>query len=106
MANYYGSIDLTELCNIVRNQPELVTEVQLKDGTMHKFIKVDVWEKEQADQFGNVAAIKVSCKKDKKIEGLRYYIANLKLSQRDTGATNQPQRQPAVTQGEGDDLPF
>ena len=44
MANYYGSIDLTELGNIVRNQPELVTEVQLKDGTMHKFIKVDVWE--------------------------------------------------------------
>lgn len=104
MANYYGSLDLTELGNIVRNHPELVSEVQLKDGTTHKYIKVDVWDKGQIDQFGNAAAIKVSCKRDNRINGLRYYIANLKLSERRNTSSGAAQ---ATTAPQGvDDIPF
>lgn len=100
MANYYGSLDLTELGNIVRNHPELVQEVQMRDGTTHKFIKIDVREKETPDQYGNSASIKVTCKTEERKEGVKYYISNLKQSKfgglqpQPTSVLGQPQ-QPA-----------
>ena len=63
MDNLFGSLDLTLLGNLVRNHPELVREVQFKDG-MHKLLNVDVLEKRQQDNYGNIATIKASCKKD------------------------------------------
>ena len=112
MANMYGSLDVTELGNIVRQHPELVREVQMKDGTTHKFLNIDVWEKEMPDQYGNAAAIKVSCKQEERKEGVKYFIANLKQSK--FGA---PQPQPSSvlqqapppqteTKKEEGDLPF
>lgn len=108
LSDYYGSIDLTKLGAIVRQHPELVKTVNMKDGTQHKFLNIDISKKQGgADQYGNVAYLKASCKKADQKQGLNYYLCDLKLSQ------NQQQQQsaavPAQTSQEPsstDDLPF
>lgn len=110
MANYYGSLDVTELGNIVRQHPELVKSVQLKDGTTHKFVNINVMEKQQPDQYGHSASIKVSCKKEQRKEGVKYYISNLKVSQYGNQQQQQPPQQQAPVAPppaqQNDDLPF
>ena len=107
MDNLYGNLDLTVLGNLVRQHPELVREVDFKDGK-HKLINIDVYEKQQADQYGNVATIKASCKKDQQKQGVNYYLANLKVSQYQNNNNQQPQQPaPQQTSDNGsDDLPF
>ena len=111
MENLYGSLDLTVLGKLVRQHPELVRKVNFKDGE-HQLINIDVFGKQQPDQYDNVATIKASCKKDQQKEGLSYYLANLKVSQYQNDNQQQPQRQqPAPQQSaavntESDDLPF
>ena len=111
MANFFGSIDLTLLGQIVREHPELKRDVQMKDGTTHSFINIDVYDKMQPDQFGNLGSIKVSCKKENRKENLKYYIANLKYSQYQDSAPANTQQSggdtpPPPTDVNGDDLPF
>lgn len=101
---YYGSIDLTKLGKIVRQHPELVKTVNMKDGTQHKFIGIDVFEKQQADQYGNTAYLKVSCKKDQQKEGLNYYLSDLKPSQ--YGNNTQQTANTPESDVEEDGLPF
>lgn len=110
MENLYGNLDLTVLGKLVRQHPELVREVEFKDGK-HQLLNIDVFGKQQADQYGNVATIKASCKKDQQKEGLSYYLANLRISQYQND--NQPQQRPASQQpapqqsaNSNDDLPF
>ncbi len=111
MENLFGSLDLTVLGKLVRQHPELVRKVNFKDGE-HQLINIDVFGKQQADQYGNVATIKASCKKEQQKEGLSYYLANLKVSQYQNNNQQQPQhQQPAPQQSaaandEPDDLPF
>ncbi len=105
--NFYGSIDVTLLGQIVRQQPDLARNVQMKDGTTHMFVNIDVYAKEQPDQFGNIASIKVSCKKEQRREGTKYYIANLKKSQFGEQQTQQqPPTPPQPTKPADDGLPF
>ena len=115
MDRFYGTLDLTVLGKIVRQHSGLVRKVMFKDGE-HQLLNIDIFEKQQPDQFGNVAAIKASCKKDNRKEGLNYYIANLKISDfQDEG--RQQTQQSAVANGtvadnkpeenvDADDLPF
>ena len=110
MSKYYGSIDLTALGEIVRKQPGLVREVNMRDGSTHKFLNIDIYENDAADQYGNIASIKVSCKQAERIDGLKYYVANLKPSQQQQQqAPSAPAAvstiQPAAPAGQ-DDLPF
>jgi len=108
MENLYGNLDLTVLGNLVRQHPELVRIVDFKDGK-HKLLNIDVFEKQQADQYGNVATIKASCKKDQQKEGVCYYLSNLKVSQYQNNSNQQQIQQPAPQQesnGVADDLPF
>lgn len=111
MGNLYGTIDLTKLGAIINAHPELVRTATMKDGSVHKFIGIDVWNNQNgADQFGNVASMKVSCKKDSQKQGVNYYIANLKESQ--FQQQQQPQQGYQPTQAGGapvavqNDLPF
>jgi hypothetical protein len=108
MSNYYGSIDLTKLGQIVKQHPELVKTVNMKDGTQHKFLNIDVNEKQQPDQYGNVAYLKASCKKAEQKQGLNYYLCDLKESQNSN--QQQPARQNQAPQnnagGDDTDLPF
>lgn len=112
MENLYGNLDLTVLGKLVRQHPELVREVEFKDGK-HQLLNIDVFGKQQADQYGNVATIKASCKKDQQKEGLSYYLANLRISQYQND-NQQPQQRPASQQpapqnnagSDDSDLPF
>ena len=78
--NYYGQLDLTALGNIIRQHPQLVKEVTFQDGTTHKFINIDIQERRQPSSKGHTHYCKVGCKKDEQVEGLKYYIADLKTS--------------------------
>jgi len=78
--NYYGQLDLTALGNIIRQHPQLVKEVTFQDGTTHKFINIDIQERRQPSRNGHTHYCKVSCKKDEQVEGMKYYIADLKTS--------------------------
>ena len=108
MDSYYGSIDLTKLGQLVRQHPDLVKVANMKDGTQHKFLNIDISPKQAgADQYGNVAYLKVACKKADQKEGLNYYLADLRLSQnQQQQQTTQaaPPQQPNVSAA--DDLPF
>ena len=105
MANYYGSLDLTKLGQIVRQHPELVKTANMKDGTTHQFINIDINEKQETDQYGNAAYVKVACKKDQQKQGLNYYLTDLKVSQ--YGQQQQPAQAHVATQPSNDDaLPF
>lgn len=88
MNNLYGSIDLTILGNIVRQHPSLVREVTFKDGTVHKFLQVDVSERKQPSDKGHTHYIKASCKKEAQVQGVNYFVADLKPST----YGNQPQQ--------------
>ena len=110
MDNLYGSLDLTVLGKLVRQHPELVRKVNFRDGE-HQLINIDVFGKQQPDQYDNVATIKATCKKDQQKEGLSYYLANLKVSQyqNDSQQHQQPARQqpaPQQSANDNDDLPF
>ena len=108
LSSYYGSLDLTKLGQIVRQHPELVKVANMKDGTQHKFLNIDISPKQQADQYGNVAYLKVACKKADQKQGLNYYLSDLKLSQNSQSqqqAAPQPAQSTSVPRGD-DDLPF
>lgn len=106
MSNFYGSIDLTKLGQVVRQHPELVKTANMKDGTTHQFIGIDVNEKQETDQYGNSAYVKVSCKKDLQKPGLNYYLGDLKTSQYGQQQQAQPKQQPAPASDDSNALPF
>ena len=105
MENLYGNLDLTVLGNLVRQHPELIREAEFKDGK-HKLLNIDVYQK-QKDQYGNVATIKASCKKDQQKQGVNYYLANLKVSQYQNNSQQQTQQPaPPLAPQDDSDLPF
>lgn len=106
LSDYFGSIDLTKLGQIIRLHPELVKTVNMKDGTQHKFLNVDINAKQQADQYGNVAYLKVACKKAEQKQGLNYYLCDLRLSQNQQQAASQSPQQTQAPASTSDDLPF
>ena len=102
----YGQIDLTRLGQIVKQQPSLIKEVQFKDGT-HKLLNVTILENDQPDRFGNTATVRVDCKKDIQVQGLSYFVANLKSSGQQNNFDKPAAplgQQPGIE--EDDDLPF
>lgn len=110
---YFGSIDLTALGQIARQHPQLVRDVTFQDGTVHKFLSIDVSERKQPSDKGHTHYIKVTCKKEAQVQGLKYYVADLKPSKFGSESQQQPvvQAAPApsgaVPQGEDEnDLPF
>ena len=106
MDSLYGQLDLTVLGNLVRQHPELIKKATFKDGE-HKLLNIDVFEKQQADQYGNVATIKASCKKDQQKEGVCYYLSNLKVSQYQNNSQQQTQQPaPPLAPQDDSDLPF
>ena len=106
MSNFFGSIDLTKLGQIVRQHPELVKSVNMKDGTQHQFINIDVNEKQEPDQYGSTAYVKVACKKEQQKQHLSYYLCDLKPSQYGSRQQAAPQQQPEQKQDGSNDLPF
>lgn len=112
LSDYFGGIDLTKLGQIVRQHPELVKVANMKDGTQHKFLDIEVSHKQGgADQYGNAAYVKAYCKKADRRQGVNYFFGDLKLSQ-NSQQQGQQQAQQAVSAPQqpvinpSDDLPF
>ena len=109
-SKYYGQLSLTRLGEIARQQPELVKEVQFKDGHKEKFLNISILADEQPNQYGKVGAVRVDCK-DKK-DTLNYYVGDLRQSNFvQQQQPQQPQQRPAWDTpapaiGEQSDLPF
>ena len=108
--NYYGQIDFTLLCRLWREQPELFTKVQFKDGE-HTLLKVNLNERQQPDQHGNTHYLKANCKKSAQKEGVNYYVGgSFKPSENNSGrpATASVMQEPAQMEHgtSTDNLPF
>lgn len=106
-SSYYGSIDITKLGQLMRQHPELVRVANMKDGTQHQFINIDISPKQNgADQYGNVAYLKAACKKTEQKQGLNYYLADLKLSQNSQPASAQAPIAGTTDNNANNGLPF
>ena len=90
MKTHYGQLDLTKLGRIAKQHPELVKRVKFKDGE-HKLLNIDIHNRKEADDHGNTAFIKASCKREEERVGVSYFIGDLKPSK----FTEQPQEQSA-----------
>lgn len=68
--NYYGSICVSDLMQLVKDNPSVVS--QSKNGKT--YLNIDVYVKEVEDAYGNLASISV------KVGETRKYLGNLKKS--------------------------
>ena len=76
--NCYGQISLTKLCDFARKHPEMVKEVTFRDGHVEKMLDIEVRERQQKSQFGDVAYIRT-----RSANGDKAYVADLKRSKFD-----------------------
>lgn len=88
MANYYGSIDFSKLLEMAKSGSKAFTKSE-KNGRI--YLNVDVFVKEEVDQYGNIASIRGTFKGAQKED--KFYFANLKESA------------PFVEKIEGSDIP-
>ena len=88
--NYYGQISLTKLCDFSRKHPEMVKEVTFRDGHTEKMLNIDVLERMEPSQWGDVGYIRV-----KAADGEKAYVADLKKSKFES---NQPRAENASMQ--------
>lgn len=108
MGNLYGEIDLTLLGRLVRNHPSLVKKVQFKDGE-HQLLNINVNERQQASEKGNTHYIRASVKKEEMVQGVNYYLGDLKVSQYQAEPQRPVKAQRPVDNpqsGGDEDLPF
>ena len=73
--NYFGKISLTKLWDWARKHPECVKEVRFRDGRTEKMLNIEVLERREPSQFGDVGYIRV-----KAADGEKAYVADLKKS--------------------------
>jgi len=91
--NYYGTISLTKLGDWVRKHPEQVKEVTFRDGHTEKMVNIDVRDRQQPSNYGDVAYISLY----DKASGDKAYIADLKVSKyAETATVPQPAAETAV----------
>ena len=96
MANYFGSIDFSKLLEMAKAGNKAFTKSE-KNGRI--YLNVDVYVKDEVDQYGNIASIRGTFKGAQKED--RFYFANLKES------TPFVEAQPAIDEiPDTDSLPF
>jgi hypothetical protein len=75
MANYFGSIDFSKLLEMAKAGNKAFTKSE-KNGRI--YLNVDVYVKDEVDQYGNIASIRGTFKGAQKED--KFYFANLKES--------------------------
>ena len=90
MANFYGSICLTDI------PKELIKTA----SNGKKYLNIDIYERKEVGKFGATHTIKASCKREEQKDGVNYFIGGLKPS---TQAQTQAQASEVHAH---DDLPF
>ena len=74
--SFYGSIDFSKLIEQAKARHKAFTKSE-KNGKI--YLNVDVYVKDEVDQFGNIASIRGTFKGATKED--KFYFANLKESQ-------------------------
>ena len=74
--SFYGSIDFSKLIEQAKTGHKAFTKSE-KNGKI--YLNVDVYVKDEVDQFGNIASIRGTFKGATKED--KFYFANLKESQ-------------------------
>ena len=94
--SFYGSIDFSKLLEQAKAGSKAFTKSE-KNGRI--YLNVDVYVKDEVDQYGNIASIRGTFKGAQKEE--KFYFANLKQSE-------QQEAQPLASNDIPDesDLPF
>ena len=85
--NYFGQISLTKLCDWARKHPECVKEVRFRGGRTEKMLNIEVMERREPSQWGDVGYIRV-----KAADCEKAYVADLKKSKYES---NQPRSENA-----------
>lgn len=96
MSNYYGSIDFSKLLEQAKAGNKAFTKSE-KNGKI--YLNIDVYVKDEVDQYGNIASIRGTFKGAQKDD--KFYFANLKESAPFIEAQPELNEIPEV-----DDLPF
>jgi len=96
MANYYGSIDFSKLLEQAKAGSKAFTKSE-KNGRI--YLNVDVYVKDEVDQYGNIASIRGTFKGAQKED--KFYFSNLKESSPFVEAQPELNEIPSA-----DDLPF
>lgn len=73
---FYGSIDFTKLVEMAKAGSKAFTKSE-KNGRI--YLNIDVYVKDEVDQYGNMASIRGTFKGAEKED--KFYFANLKESQ-------------------------
>jgi hypothetical protein len=94
--SFYGSIDFSKLLEQAKAGSKAFTKSE-KNGKI--YLNIDVYVKDEVDQYGNIASIRGTFKGAEKEQ--KFYFANLKESQSNGSAPVQQNEIPSV-----DDLPF
>jgi hypothetical protein len=94
--SFYGSIDFSKLLEQAKAGSKAFTKSE-KNGKI--YLNIDVYVKDEVDQYGNIASIRGTFKGAEKED--KFYFANLKQSQSNGSAPVESTEIPSV-----DDLPF
>jgi len=92
-----GSINL----NLIKK--ENIKEVTLKDGSMAKFLNINIAINNEVDQYGNVAGLTISqTQEERQAKTKKVYLGNLKRVWSDTP----PALEVTIKDEDISDLPF
>ena len=94
--SFYGSIDFSKLLEQAKAGSKAFTKSE-KNGKI--YLNIDVYVKDEVDQYGNIASIRGTFKGAEKEN--KFYFANLKESQNNGAAPVESNEIPSI-----DDLPF
>ena len=94
--SFYGSIDFSKLVEMAKSGSKAFTKSE-KNGRI--YLNIDVYVKDEIDQYGNIASIRGTFKGADKED--KFYFANLKESQNNGTAPIQKNEIPDL-----DDLDF
>jgi hypothetical protein len=94
--SFYGSIDFSKLLEQAKAGSKAFTKSE-KNGKI--YLNIDVYVKDEVDQYGNIASIRGTFKGAEKDD--KFYFANLKESQNNGSAPIQSEEIPDL-----DSLPF
>ena len=100
--SFYGQLDFTELQEALKTGKVKANWVDLKKGR-HLMVDINVWVKDEADQYNNNAAIQVQNKSEFQNEN-QAYIGNLKYKKPKTAVASSESISDAVAEDE--DLPY
>lgn len=102
MANFYGSICLTDI------PKDQIKKITCKDGVTRLFIPFYLNEMRNPDQQGNTHTMKVAVKKDEQDPNVNYYFGKAKVQeiQQQTQQPTQAEIESAESLNADDVMPF